>query len=564
VENDSHSSTRRQFLKWVGGGAAAGLGGLLLSSCRSSVWNRRLTFSGRVVGEDVDRCHALRDGTLRPEVGPPTGPLYDVIIVGGGISGLAAAWKLARSGLTRFLLLEKAPAIGGTCLAGEENGIVFPWGAHYIEAPRPGAACLLEIGEDLGLIGGYEGGWPVVNPRYVPPGPEVNLVAGGKWGGSHFPLQIARSQDVVEYEAFRQDLYRWVKWRDQEGRPAFGCPLEDTSPAEEVRRLDEISMLEYVRSKGFRSELLDWHINDRMMDEYGGRMQDVSAWAGIQFWAQSNSEFMDLEPPGTPAPPTLSWPEGNAFLARGLAKRLTASQWRCNALVVHVRNEGERVLVTYAQGDRPDFTTLQARQVIYAAPKHAVYHVIPELERAGRTEFRQCQYVAWLVANVHLRRPPRIPGRSPAWETLAYQGWGVGYIDARHLEPNHDRTEQPTVLTFYAPLGFDPDTEREELLREGWDFWARLVLQALEQMHPDVGELITKMDLFKWGHAMPLMRPGYLWGPDRERMKRPWGRIHFAHMDVGGTPVFEQAAYRGIETAQEVMDGLGWRYRPSV
>jgi protoporphyrinogen oxidase len=560
----SRKQTRRQFLKAFGGGAAAGACLPLLSSCPSSVWNRRLRFSGAVVGEDLGPCHAFRDGTLKPEVGNPEAPLYDVIIVGGGISGLAAAWKFARSGLPHFLLIEKADEIGGTCIAGEENGLVFSWGAHYIESPRPTSPYLLEIGEDLGLIVDYDGAWPVVNPQYLVPGPEVNLLAGGKWGNCHFPMQIANSQDVVEFEAFRQDLYRWVQWRDKEGRPAFGCPLETTSPAEEVRRLDGMSMLAYVRSQGFHSELLDWHINDRMMDEYGVRMSDVSAWAGIQFWAQSNSDFTDFEPPGTPAPQTLSWPEGNAFLARGLAKRLTPRQLRCNAWVVHVRNEGERVLVTCAQGDRPDYTTLQARWLIYAAPKPAVYHVIPELERAGRTEFHKCQYAAWLVANVHLRRPPRIPGRAPAWETLACQSWGVGYINARHLERHPDRANQPTVLTFYAPLGYDLDTERYELLKEGWEFWARLVLQALEEMHPDLSELITRIDLYKWGHAMPVMRPGYLWGPDRERMKRPCGRIHFAHSDVGGTPVFEQAAYRGIETAERVLDALGKSYRSSL
>ena len=101
-----------------------------------------------------------------------------------------------------------------------------------------------------------------------------------------------------------------------------------------------------------------------------------------------------------------------------------------------------------------------------------------------------------------------MPGRNRAWESLAYQAWGMGYIDARHTEQVPNREEQPTVLTFYAPLCSNRDLERHELLREGWEFWARLVLQALEQMHPDISELITKIDFLKWGHAMAAMTMG--------------------------------------------------------
>jgi hypothetical protein len=311
-----------------------------------------------------------------------------------------------------------------------------------------------------------------------------------------------------------------------------------------------------------------------MMDEYGCRVQDVSAWAGIQFWAQSNSSFADFEPPGTPTSALLSWQEGNAFLAKGLAKRLSSEQLRLAALTVNVSNEKERALVTYIdqktpgsplqRGVRGNFTTLQAKWIIYAAPKNSVYHLIPELEQAGRTEFKRCKYVPWITAAVHLREPPQKRADMLAWENLCYNSWGLGYIDNRHLMRQHNRFDLPTILTFYAALCSDIETERYELFQEGWNFWARMILHALEDMHPHISKLITKMDIYKWGHAMVAMNRGYLWGQDRESMKQPFGRIHFAGADVGGTPVFEHAAYRGIETAQAVMDGLGVLYKSSI
>ncbi|MFQ6044270.1 MAG: FAD-dependent oxidoreductase, partial [Candidatus Poribacteria bacterium] len=488
------TSTRREFLKLIGKGTALGVCLPMPTSCNSSLLRGRLPFSGEVVGEDIGLCHELRDGTLKIEVGAPEPSLYDVIIIGAGISGLAAAWKLQRCGVNNFLILEKANQIGGTCIAGKEGDITFPWCAHYIESPQPRSKYLLEICEDLGVIIDYDGEWPVVNPNYIVPPPEISLLAGNRWRPNHFPIQIASSQDVMDFEWFRQNLYRWVKWRDEDGRPAFGCPVEQTSPAEEVRRLDNISMLDYLRSIGVRSKLVDWYVNNRTMDEYGCRVEDVSAWAGIQFWAQSNSSFLDFEPPATPAPALLSWPEGNAFLAKGLARRLSAEQLRLRALTVNVRNERERALVTYIDQKSPltplyqrgDFTTLQSKWVIYAAPKNSVYHLIPELERAGRTEFKRCKYVPWITAAVHLRRPPQKKAYTLAWENLSYNSWGLGYIDNRHLMRQRNRIDLPTILTYYAALCSDIEIERYELFKEGWEFWARLILQELEEMHPHI------------------------------------------------------------------------------
>ena len=52
--------------------------------------------------------------------------VYDTIIVGGGLSGLTALWKLKRAGLERVMLLEVGGRGGGTSISGALNGVVFP------------------------------------------------------------------------------------------------------------------------------------------------------------------------------------------------------------------------------------------------------------------------------------------------------------------------------------------------------------------------------------------------------------------------------------------------------
>ena len=559
----SSLTSRREFLKRVGQGVALGALTSTVSGCDSS--DTRLPFPGRIVGEDLALCHTFREGALDTAEVEPDPHLYDVIIIGGGVSGLAVAWKLARCGVTNFLVLERADQLGGTCIAEEDGETVFPWGAHYIESPLPSSRHLLEIGEDLGIILEYnDAGWPIVEPNYVVPEPEVSLRAGKKWRPGHFPIEIATSSEVVEFERFRQMLYRWVKWRDADGRPAFGNPNATTSPTEEVRQLDRMTMLEYLDSLDICSEPVRWYVNNRMLDEYGCCIHNVSAWAGVQFWAQSNSSFMDFELPGAPAPVLLSWPEGNAFLVKGLANGLTPEQIRRNTLAIRIRNDRDRVLVTTVGPDASQRRTLQTKWVVHTTPKNSVYRLIPELKQAGRTEFEICEYVPWVTAAVHLRELPNRSDHPAAWEVLMHNVWGLGYIDSLHMRHRAGRLGVPTVLTFYAALGADVQAERYELFRGDWEYWARRIVLVLEQMHPNISDLIIRLDVFRWGHAMVAMRPGYLWGPERQQMQQPFGRIHFAGVDVAGTPVFEQATYRSIEVAQTVMDLLGVTYSSSI
>jgi glycine/D-amino acid oxidase-like deaminating enzyme len=59
-----------------------------------------------------------------------------VVIVGAGIAGLAAGWKLARSGFADFLLVELESEAGGNSRAGRNAVSAYPWGAHYLPLPN--------------------------------------------------------------------------------------------------------------------------------------------------------------------------------------------------------------------------------------------------------------------------------------------------------------------------------------------------------------------------------------------------------------------------------------------
>ncbi|KKZ70658.1 protoporphyrinogen oxidase, partial [Streptomyces showdoensis] len=72
---------------------------------------------------------------------PPGGP--DVVVVGGGIAGLAAAHRLVTAG-ARVTLLEADGRLGGKLLAGEIAGAPVDLGAESLLARRPEALALAE------------------------------------------------------------------------------------------------------------------------------------------------------------------------------------------------------------------------------------------------------------------------------------------------------------------------------------------------------------------------------------------------------------------------------------
>src|SRR5687768_14464606 len=94
-----------------------------LAACRRSETPRLP--EGEIVGTSDVFGHRLRDG-LHVEVPSDAWTNVGVAIVGGGVAGLTAAWRLQSSGVNDFVLLELEDAPGGTSRSGSNRGISFP------------------------------------------------------------------------------------------------------------------------------------------------------------------------------------------------------------------------------------------------------------------------------------------------------------------------------------------------------------------------------------------------------------------------------------------------------
>src|SRR6185436_9703680 len=110
---------------------------------------------GEIVGASDMIGHRVRDGL---SITPSSDQWLrtSVVIVGGGIAGLSAAWQLLKMGLDDFVLLELESAPGGTARSGESPVIAYPWGAHYLPAPMKENAGLISLLEEIGIIVGSD------------------------------------------------------------------------------------------------------------------------------------------------------------------------------------------------------------------------------------------------------------------------------------------------------------------------------------------------------------------------------------------------------------------------
>ena len=106
-----------------------------------------------------DVAHSLRDGTFWESAGKPedTGETYDLIIVGGGISGLAAAhfYRKAAGQNSRILILENHDDFGGHAKRNEfkagKRTLIGYGGTYSIESPEPYSAVSKTVIEELGI-----------------------------------------------------------------------------------------------------------------------------------------------------------------------------------------------------------------------------------------------------------------------------------------------------------------------------------------------------------------------------------------------------------------------------
>ena len=561
------SLSRRDLLRMGPGAAAAlafGCGPLDPSGGNRALDSGGIT--GSIVGASHRAGHRLRDGRF-PE--PRQVREVPVVIVGAGIAGLSAGWKLARSGFRDFAVLELEPDPGGNARWGANAVSAFPWGAHYLPTPTAESTAVRELVEEMGLIEDYTAdGEPIYDPRHLCHAPQERVFIDGAWReglsardvvGAGGADSARDAGDETALAGFEAQVRRYRAFRDAEGRRAFALPVAAGTADAEILALDRISMREYFDRAGWASPRLRWYVDYCCRDDYGCTLDATSVWAGWHYFCSRPAAVQYL-----------TWPEGNGRIVRHFMDRMDG-RVRTGMLVYRVRPAGAAPFAapgtpgTASAGgvdvdvlDTLAETTIRyrARRCIYALPRFTAPRVIDGYSPAGIETFT---YSPWLVANLTVDRLPE----GAAWDNVLYDSPSLGYVVATHQ--NLRMTTGSSVLTYYLPLTLpNPEVARAWMLEQGWRDWVSLILADLGQAHPGIEATVTQADVMIRGHAMIRPVPGFVWGEARRAAAAPHGPVQFAHSDMSGISLFEEAQYHGVRAAEDVMRELGHTFSSSL
>lgn len=541
-EKQMGTFTRREILTAFLGLPAA------LAACKTNI--QTPLPSGEIVGASDAFGHRVREG-LNVEIPKDNWQDVSIAIVGGGAAGLSAAWRFLKKGFEDFVLLELEKNVGGTSISGESKLISYPWGAHYLPVPLKENENLTSLLAEMSILEGKDkDGEPIVAEQYLCRDPEERVFYKGRWYEGLYLHAGESEEDKQQLNIFLEETKRWINWRDAKGRKAFTLPVADCSDDAEVTALDKISMGDWMRSKGFASKRLFWLVDYSCRDDYGLTLEQTSAWAGLFYFCSRVSKA------GNESQSLITFPEGNGKFINYLHEK-SKTKIKTSTLVVEIIPNEKGVDVVTVDKDTNEARGFRAKKVIFAAPHFTSRFVIRDWRDNPPKHVAEFQHGAWMVANLHLKDRPKVnSGRDfpMCWDNVLYESPSLGYVVATH-QRGLDRGA--TVFTYYYPLCDDnPKDARNKLLANDWKAWADITLTDLQKAHPDIRELTERLDVMRWGHAMIRPRTNFIWSKARKEGTKPYRNIHFAHSDLSGLALFEEAFFHGLRAVDEILTGV--------
>ncbi|MGA8617645.1 MAG: FAD-dependent oxidoreductase [Candidatus Sulfotelmatobacter sp.] len=491
------SANRRDFIKFVVAGAVTAGCPIDLSLVAGQEGGSQKNPSTELDSEDNRICHQVRDGKVFTR--PPASGRHDVVIVGGGVSGMAAAYRLQHRD---FLLLEKEPHWGGNAYAMEYEGSVYATGSAFLAKDEYAYHFAREIGlEPL----------PVNSP-------DASIIRGelvpDTWGDGLNKLPYSSS--IREgFKKFKKEMLAIEV--DNHRKELFGKPFSDF-------------ML------GYPDELKLWW-DSYGPSNWGATTEDTAAGLAILALQEMVEESREDD--------RYTWPGGLGAVTKRLANILQAKyqdRMLTGATTVAVVSEREEVQVTYMLDS--ELKTVAAKAVIMASPKFITRRIVEGMPEKQRSAMHQISYIPYPVVNLIFDRPVFNHG---------YDTWCPGNTFTDFVVADWVVQKQPgykqkfNILSCYTPM---KEEDRPSLLNEnGARRIAAKALNDFQKLMPGLSVDPIEVHIYRRGHPMYMSTPG-LWTQVQPLARHPMDRVFFANTDSEGP---ESTTDGGIRAAQRAV-----------
>ena len=529
--------SRRTFLKSISAGII--LAGIpsFLHSCKE----KAITFAIRLSGTNHILGHRLRSKDF-PKISRTIEIPY--LIIGGGISGLSAGRQFKKKGIEDFLILELEKNAGGNSRNGENKHSKYPLGAHYLPLPNIHDKELIQFLDESKIITSFKENFPVFDEEQLTFMPQERLFIKNTWQESLVPKYGISKASEEDFSRFFELMTDFRNKKGSDDKYIFDIPISNSSQDGSFNFLDKMTMKEWLLKQKFSSEELFEYVNYCCRDDFGLGIEFVSSWAGIHYFAsrKHNSTKDKTEN-------VLTWPEGNSRLATHL-KTFSEDKILTNHLVYETKIIGNKVSVKVFDDAKRESFEIISNKVIFATPQFINGYLLPERKQIA-TNFH---YAPWLLATLTVDDLNDNYSFPLCWDNVIYGAKGLGYIFNQHQ--NLGQVQEKKVITYYYSFSSsDLKKSRKELLSKPESYWKELIINDLKIAHPDIEYLIQEIDIQRIGHGMISPVPGFITGNERKQASKSIkNKIYFAHSDLAGISIFEEAFHQGINAVNQLLD----------
>ncbi len=481
--------SRRDFIRFIVASSALGAIPKLSESAEPI---------STIDSEDFSILHRLRDGEGFPA--PSRQEQHNLVIVGGGISGLTAAY---RTGEGDVLLLEKERQLGGNSRSSVFRDATCSIGAAYVYRDTVEGKMAAELGLDLSTINSWDG--TVDNGVHVT----------DTWGDGLKSLPYRR-EAIQQFADCREKL-----------------AAIEVSPVH-----DDIPLSNLIEPYG--PEVNRWWLAF-CRSTWGGAPTEIAASLPIEelkTWTQPDRNDVRT-----------TWSGGVGALAQKLSERVRARRGvrvADGATVLSVSNHPTHVEVLYWRDGL--VTRVTAKAAIVATPQLVTSRIVADLPKQQVNAMRQFRYNPYCVVNLVFDRPVK---------RLGYDTWFPGraftdVVAADWMDRDRPSAGRPKhqIMTCYVPL--TPEFRSELLTIEGCRGLATRVLDQFQRSLPDYQVDPVEVHLYRRGHAIHTSMPGLR--PLQMAARAPFGRVAFANTDISSMSSSTEGAINAANRALAEVD----------
>ncbi len=459
--------------------------------------------------------------------------VYDIIIVGGGIAGLTAAFYLDDYD---FLLLEKEKQVGGRATSGQYQGIPYAKGPEYLGKPE---TPLKEIIAALNLT-----------LREIPPPVDVVSYKGKMFSGDYGKARLlVKKSSLGEFNRFVTTILQAYEEYEE---------IPDLALKGSLGRLDNITARQWFEEEKF-SPIYSEIYNVAFRGLFGANIDEISALSALPEMAYDFEGFESIDDSGDLADEfsdsgnstgVYTFDEGIAEIPLALEAHL-GDRLRVGTTVTQLKKAGELFEISCRQADNKRIT-YRADSVIVATPSAITLDIAGSiLSDEQRQLLGSVSYSPYATIALFSEKPIFNKGFDLAVpDGLMFTDIYDATWVTRHYNKSSKAKQKWITLIYAAPTSYRdnafPAMSDQKLVST--------VFTQLDRLIPAASKLVKGHEITRFQYGYPVMTPG-----SYRRMTR-LQEITNDGLYLAGDyiiyPTFEAAASSGLLAARKTMEWL--------